>query len=154
MDLAHDTLTFTRAFNASPVRLFAVFADPREREVWSAPSPTAEVRIETSDFRTGGRETARCGGKGDLRWRLSTLYHQVIPDRLVSFTEELWEGDTLLTVALITFDFAPEGTGTKLTLTDQVTSFVGPDAIHGHRQGYTAAPANLAALVGDSSLES
>ena len=149
MDLAHDTLTFTRHFNAPPTRLFAAFADPREREIWSAPSPTAEVRIETSDFRTGGRETARCGGKGDLRWRLSTVYHTVVSDRLVSFTEELWEGDTLLTVALITFDFAPDGSGTNLTLTDQVTSFVGADAIHGHRQGYTAALGNLSTMVSD-----
>jgi uncharacterized protein YndB with AHSA1/START domain len=147
MDLHHDTITFERSFIVPPARMFGAYADPRQREVWSAPSPTAAVRIDTCDLRTGGRETARCGSKDDLRWSLNVLYHNVVPDRLITFTEELWEGDQILTVALITFDFAPSGTGTRLTLTDQVTSFVGKEAISGHRQGYTAALANLAAHV-------
>lgn len=56
------------------------------------------------------------------------------------FTEELWDGDTLLTVALITFDIRGTSGGTcVLHLTDQVTSFVGYGGVRGRRDGYTRA---------------
>ena len=72
------------------------------------------------------------------------IYHHVTPDRQITFTEELWEGEQVLTVALITFDLKDIGDKkTALTLTNQITSFVGADAVGGHREGYTQALANL-----------
>ena len=144
MEIYHETLVFEREFDAPPPRLFAAYTDARAREKWSSPSPTAEVKIDSSDVRTGGHETGRCGGKGDLRWTLKMMYHHVTPDRQITFTEELWDGDQILTVALITFDLMAIGDNkTALTLTDQITSFVGADAVGGHREGYTQALDNL-----------
>ena len=140
----HETLRFERRFDCPPERLFAAYADPRRREAWSAPGPDAEVRIEASDLRTGGAETARCGRRGDLGWTLRTAYHLVEPDRTITFTEVLSEGERILTVALVTFDIAEDGAGCRLRLTDQVTSLVGQDGVAGHRAGYEAALANLA----------
>lgn len=144
MEIHHETLVFERVFDAPPSRLFAAYVDTKAREKWSAPSPSAEVKIDSSDVRTGGHETARCGGKGNLRWTLKVNYHHVTPDRQITFTEELWDGERVLTVALITFDLQAVGDDrTALTLTDQITSFVGADAVGGHREGYTQALANL-----------
>lgn len=146
MDIYHETLVFERDFKAPPERLFRAYTNPKEREVWSAPSPEAVIVIDQTDVRTGGREIARCGSADDLRWRLEVAYHRVIENRLISFTEELWEGDTILSIALITFDFEADGAkGTRLKLTDQITSFVGEDGVAGHREGYAKALANLAA---------
>jgi uncharacterized protein YndB with AHSA1/START domain len=144
MEMHHETLVFEREFDAPPARLFAAYVNTKARENWSAPSPTAEVRIDRSDVRTGGHESGRCGGKGDLRWTLRLVYHHVTPDRQITFTEELWEGEQILTVALITFDLKPLGDSrTALRLTDQITSFVGAEAVGGHRLGYSQALANL-----------
>ncbi|MEO0498905.1 MAG: SRPBCC domain-containing protein, partial [Pseudomonadota bacterium] len=75
---------------------------------------------------------------------LKVNYHLVTPDRQITFTEELWDGEQILTVALITFDLKPIGEGeTALTLTDQVTSFVGAGPVDGHREGYSQALTNL-----------
>lgn len=149
MEIHHETIVLEREFNVPPSQLFAAYVDPRAREIWSAPSPTAEVKIDNSDVRTGGHETARCGGKGDLRWALKLVYHHVTPNRQITFTEELWEGDKILTVALVTFDLKDIGNNrTALRLTDQITSFVGADAVEGHRRGYTQALANLHHHVG------
>jgi len=146
MDLYHETLVFERAFSAPPERLFQAYVDPKQREVWSAPTPDLIFVIDETDVRTGGREVARCGSAGNLGWTMQVAYHCVVENALITFTEELWAGDTLLTVALITFDVRPSGSaGTVLTLTDQVTSLVGKDAVSGHRDGYTKALANLAA---------
>lgn len=144
MDVHHETIVFEREFPAPPSSLFAAYVDSKAREKWSAPSPTAEVRIESSDVRTGGREAGRCGGKGDLRWTVKVIYHLVTPDRQITFTEELWDADQILTVALVTFDLRAIGRNrTALTLTDQVVSFVGAGAVGGHREGFTQSLANL-----------
>ncbi len=37
---------------------------------------------------------------------MDVAYNLVENDRLITFTEELWDGDNMLTVALITFDLS------------------------------------------------
>jgi uncharacterized protein YndB with AHSA1/START domain len=146
MDIFHETLAFERSFDAPPARLFEAYADPRQREAWSAPNPETVIVIDETDLRTGGRETARCGSTDNLNWTMRVTYHRVEDGRLITFTEELWDGAKLLTVALITFEFRTRSdAGTLLTLTDQVTSFVGEGGVAGHREGYTKALENLAA---------
>jgi uncharacterized protein YndB with AHSA1/START domain len=133
-----------RVFQASPAQVFAAYVDARAREVWSAPRETAEVRIIDEDVRTGGSETTRCGGKGDMRYRTEVRYHLVETDRLISFSETLLEGDTVLMAALITFEFVDVSSGaTKLALTDQISSFVGAEGVEGHRTGFSQALDNL-----------
>lgn len=147
MSIFHETIVLERRFEATPAQVFAAYADPRIREVWTAPSDDTAVTIETSDFRTGGAEVGRCGKPGAMNWVMKVTYHRVESDRLICFTEELWDGDALLTVALITFDIQPDGAGARLALTDQVTSFVGEGGASGHRDGYEQALDNLEGLL-------
>ncbi|MEM9010274.1 MAG: SRPBCC domain-containing protein [Pseudomonadota bacterium] len=146
MDIHHETVVLQHDFEAPPARVFQAYTDPKQREIWSAPTPDTLVVIDETEVRTGGQETARCGSPDNLAWTMKSAYHLVLEDRLITFTEELWEGDAILTLALITFDLSarPEG-GTRLILTDQVTSFVGKGGAGGHRDGYTKALDNLAA---------
>ena len=147
MTVHHETFRLEQSLCASPHRAFAAYLDTAEREIWSAPSDTAAVRIEHADVRTGGKETTRCGGKDDLRYRTEVHYNLVVPDRLISFSETLLEGDTVLTAAQVTFEFHTTDGGTHLVLTDQVTSFAGAEAIDGHRQGFSASLNNFAAFL-------
>ncbi|MEM9061392.1 MAG: SRPBCC domain-containing protein [Pseudomonadota bacterium] len=148
MDILHDTVVLDRTFKAPPTRLFQAYTDPKQRQIWCVPGDGMVFDIRESEVRTGGRETATCGPDGDMRWRMDLIYHRVEQDRLVLFTEELWEHDMLLTVALITFDIQDDGAGgSKLTLTDQITSFVGEEAVLGHQEGYEHALQNLESLL-------
>ncbi len=151
MDIHHETVTLEKRLPASPENVFQAYTDPQAREIWSAPDDTTEIRILESDVRTGGSETGKCGTRGEeLNWRMDVAYHLIEEGRLITFTEELWDGDNLLTVALITFDLskAPDG-ATILHLTDQVTSFVGKGGVHGHREGYVKALDNLASMLAE-----
>lgn len=141
----HETIIFDQPIAAPAARVFAAFADPVERAIWSAPSDDAEVRIDACDFRTEGSETARCGARGGLRYALDIRYHLIVPDQRIVFSEAVREHSNLLTVALITIEFTATTFGTQLRLTDQVASFVGSEGIAGHRQGYTQSLARLAA---------
>ena len=147
MTVDHETIRLEQSLCAPPDRAFAAYLDTGEREIWSAPSDTAAVRIAHADVRTGGKESTRCGGKDDLRYRTEVCYNLVVPDRLISFSETLLEGDTVLTAAQVTFEFRAADGGTHLILTDQVTSFVGAEAIDGHRQGFSASLNNFAAFL-------
>lgn len=146
MDLHHQTLVLERHFAATPAEVFAAFADPVARAAWSAPTEDAVVEIDSCEFRDGGRETARCGPKGNLGYNLAIVYHEVVPDTRIVFSEELSEGDFRLTVALVSFEMAPAADGgTDVRVTDQVASHVGAEGIEGHAEGYRCALANLEA---------
>ena len=146
MSAHHETIRLEQHLHVPPERAFAAYLDTTAREVWSAPSDTAAVKIDNAEVRSGGSETTRCGSKGDLRYRTEVRYHFVVPNRLISFSETLIEGDTVVTAALITFDYRAADGGTQLIVTDQVTSFDGPEAIDGHRQGFSASLHNYAAF--------
>jgi uncharacterized protein YndB with AHSA1/START domain len=147
MTVHYETIRLEQPLSAPPARAFAAYVDTAKRELWSAPSDTAAVKIDYADVRTGGSETTRCGGKDDLRYRTEVRYHSVVQDTLISFSETLLEGETVLTAALITLEFRPADRGTHLVLTDQVTSFAGPEAADGHRQGFSASLSHFAAFL-------
>jgi hypothetical protein len=88
----------------------------------------------------------RCGSAKEMSWTMKVAYHLVTQDELITFTEELWEGDAILTIALITFEITKHGeSGSRLKLTDQITSFVGKGGVAGHQEGYGLALDNLKA---------
>lgn len=151
MEIHHETVTLKKSLPASPEAVFQAYTDPKAREKWSAPDDTTEIRILESNVITGGSETGKCGTRGEeLNWRMDVAYHLVDKGRLITFTEELWDGDNMLTVALITFNLSEASDGTTiLHLTDQITSFVGKGGVQGHRDGYTMAIDNLASMLGE-----
>jgi uncharacterized protein YndB with AHSA1/START domain len=135
-----------RSFLVSPQQLFAAYLDTQKREKWSAPSDKDEVRILNEDVRTGGSESTLCGTKGNMKFKTSVHYHLVETDRIISFSETLLEGDTVLAAALVTFEFIDRGSSaSKLKLNAQITSY-GPDFSEGYRAGLSQALDNLNAM--------
>ena len=138
----HDTIVLERAYPASPDRVFAAWADPDARLRWAVPRGEALV-FDQTDFRVGGRDLSRCGSPGDLCYRLETLYEAIVPGRRLVFSERCSTGDTLLSVYLVTVEIEPRGTGSGLTLTNQIVALDGGGMIAGSRAGWTAALDNL-----------
>lgn len=143
MDVYHDTVRLRKFLPYSAEQLFAAYLDPEVRQEWAAPNDDSAVEIVHSNVMTGGKEETRCGGKDDLKYRTEVNYHLVRANELITFTESLFERDSILSVAAITFEFKRLDNGAELILTDQITSFVGKDMVDGHRQGFNAALLNL-----------
>jgi len=91
----------------------------------------------------GGGDLSRCGSPGDLRYRIETLYEAIVPGRRLVFSERCSEGETLLSVYLITVEIEPDGAGSKLTLTNQIVALDGGGMIAGSKAGWNAALDNL-----------
>lgn len=142
--VAHETLTFERTYEASPKRVFAAFADVKVRERWSAPSDTAAVVYSQANFAIGGEDVFRCGGKDDLRFSGKVRYEDIIDDQRIIFAETISTGGKLLSVSLVTWELLPVKQGTRVIVTDQLTALDGADMAAGTRLGMNAALDNLA----------
>ncbi|MCH8521681.1 SRPBCC domain-containing protein [Glycocaulis sp.] len=143
MTLSHDTVRFERSYDAMPEQVFAAGADSEAMSRWAVPGPDHELRYEASDFRVGGRDLARCGAKGDLRFRAEVLYLDIVQNERIVFAETISEAGKPLCAALVSIEIAAAGAGTRQIVTCQVTEFVDGMA-DGYRHGYGASLDNLA----------
>lgn len=132
----YATLVFERTVPASIEQVFSAFADAKKRAEWSAPSDTAVVIYDQENFFEGGEDRFRCGSKSDPNIHGTTRYLQVVPNLRIVSSEAIVMDGKQLCVSLITLELSEAGLSTKLTSTSQIVSFIGPEMIKGHEQGY------------------
>jgi uncharacterized protein YndB with AHSA1/START domain len=139
----HETIVMERTYDALVARLFMAFADPLARVKWSAPSDTAIILYDETNFAVGGRDVFRCGARSDPKYRGETHYLHIVPDSRIVSSETIDAGGKRLSASLTTVEFIAQGTQTHLKLTVQVAAFEGPDMIEGTKFGHNAALGNL-----------
>ena len=115
----HDTFTIARRYPAAPARVFAAFADPVTKARWFGCVEGWEVAEHTLDFRVGGREVWRGGPPGGTQHRNDTVYHDIVPNERMVWSYTMSLDDTRISVSLATVELARDGSGTRLTFTEQ-----------------------------------
>ena len=140
----HGTVVVERTLKVPASRAYGAFADPKQRARWGAPSGSVVFCYDETDFRVGGRDLARCGASEDPRFRVEARYVDIVGERRVVWTEAIHEIDKLLAVNITTVEFQPDGPGTRVKVTVQVTSFVGAGMIHNTKAGHEGSLANMA----------
>jgi uncharacterized protein YndB with AHSA1/START domain len=141
--LKHATLVFERVCAAPVERVFAAFANPAERANWGAPSESAAFVYDEVDFREGGIDVFRCGDKSNPQYRGVTRYYDIVPNQRIVSREVVERQGTKLLITMSTTTFEPEGAGTKVVVTAQLTSLAGDDMLNGAKFGHTASLDNL-----------
>jgi uncharacterized protein YndB with AHSA1/START domain len=117
--ITHAMFSLERTYDASPSRVFHAFADPAAKAQWfGGPEEWGPAEAEV-DFRVGGRETNRGGPKGGPVSSFVATYQDIVPDERIVYTYEMELDGTRVSVSLATIEFAPEGSGTRLTITEQ-----------------------------------
>jgi uncharacterized protein YndB with AHSA1/START domain len=142
-DLKHTTLVLERTCAAPVERVFAAFANPEERAIWGAPTETAAFIYDKVDFREGGEDVFRCGDKSNPQYRGVTTYYAIAPNERIISSEVVETKGRKLLISMSTTTFEPEGTGTKVTVTVQLTSLAGEDMLNGAKFGHNASLDNL-----------
>jgi uncharacterized protein YndB with AHSA1/START domain len=142
-DLKHETLVFEQFCPAPVARVFAAFADPEERANWGTPSETAAFIYDKVDFREGGRDEFRCGDKNNPQYRGVTTYYDIVPNERIVSSEIVETQGRKLLISMATTTLEPEGTGTKVTVTVQLTSLTGDGMLKGAEFGHNASLDNL-----------
>lgn len=138
------TLHFERQVAAPVATLWQTWTAPAARAVWAAPTPAVSVEFLEADSRTGGREISLCkvDGQPDIRCEVGWLDMQQA-QRSVNYEVVSVDG-VVQSAAMVTADFTPEGEGSHLSVTVQLSLMAG-DMEAGYRQGFDAGLGNLAA---------
>jgi uncharacterized protein YndB with AHSA1/START domain len=142
-DLKHSTLVFERVCAAPIERVYAAFANPEERASWGAPSEAAAFIYDAVDFREGGRDEFRCGDKNNPQYRGVTTYYDIVPNERIISAEVVETQGRKLLVSMSTTTLEREGSGTKVTVTVQLTSLAGEGMLNGAKVGHNASLDNL-----------
>lgn len=110
----HDTFTIERIYDAPLERVFAAWSDPASKASWFAPDATEH----TLDFRVGGIERNRGGGKSDgPLLTFESVYHDIVEGNRIVFGSQLFADDLVVTVSLTTVEFHSDPAGTLQMLT-------------------------------------
>ena len=139
----HGNFTIERTYRAAPARVFAAFADPSKKKSWFAVSDTHEIESYESDFRVGGVEKLhyRFGDHSPFPGALLTndgYHHDIVQDRRIVTSSHMALAERAISVALVTVELSPNGSGTDVTLTFQGVFFEGADGPEMRKGGWEA----------------
>jgi uncharacterized protein YndB with AHSA1/START domain len=118
----HDSFTIERTYPAAPSRVFAAFASAEAKNVWGDTGDLepadGEAGISEFDFRVGGRERFGFKMNGTI-YRYDARYYDIAPDQRIIYAYEMYADDARTSVSVATIEFACNGGGTALTVTEQ-----------------------------------
>lgn len=138
----HETIVVDRVFAASPMQVFAAFADVKARERWAKPSGD-ELKYLEDDFTPGGRDVFRCGSPGALIYRGDVRYESIVPNARIVYVETLTREGAMLSSALVTMQMIPANGGTLLRMTAQMAVYDESGMADGYREGWQSVLENL-----------
>ncbi|MEO7110229.1 MAG: SRPBCC family protein [Polyangiaceae bacterium] len=131
----HATFRIERTFPVAPARVFAAWSSAESKGRWFG-GPEEWVRGKHElDFRVGGREFLSGGPKGSPAHTYEARYQDIVPNERILYTYEMHLGDNKISVSLATIEIKAEGSGTRLTLTEQGVFLDGYDDAGSREKG-------------------
>ena len=113
----HATFTVERSYNALPARVFAAFADPRQKARWFGPED-GDTAV-TLDFRVGGTESMSGEIEGGPSFRYDAVYQDIVADERIVYTYDMHMDGRRISVSVATVEILPDGERTRLVVTEQ-----------------------------------
>lgn len=147
--VVHASFTIERSYAASPARVFAAFADPAQKRRWFAEGEGWEVERFDVDFRVGGHERSRFRFQGGPPITNDSVYQVIQPNECIILAYAMAIDATPLSGSLLTMEFVPEGTGTKLVFTEQGAYLDGKDGPINREKGSRELLETLAKMLGE-----
>jgi uncharacterized protein YndB with AHSA1/START domain len=125
----HSTIAMARTYDAPVSEVFAAFVDPEDRGRIFSGTDELTVSYEQADLRVGGVDFFRLGRGDDLRFRGQAIYHDVVPERRIVYTDVVSLGESPAWIAAATLEFTPLDQRTQVKLTVQAIGLDGAEAL-------------------------
>ncbi|HYS44808.1 MAG TPA: SRPBCC family protein [Rhizomicrobium sp.] len=121
--VTHASFTITRRWQARPARVFAAFADEKQKDKWFA-GPGSWTLVERSfDFREGGCETLAGKWNNGMVTRFDCVYRDIVaptadePGRII-YSYNMFVDEKKISVSQAAIEIHPDGDGAKFVLTE------------------------------------
>lgn len=131
--VTHHTFTLDREYPASPERLFSAFSNQASKQRWFAEgSPGHSLESFSLDFRVGGAERAEFRFTDKSPFPGVSLVNEgtildIDPGNRIVSASTMAVGGRRISASLVTAEFFPTATGSRLLLTHQGAFFPGSD---------------------------
>jgi uncharacterized protein YndB with AHSA1/START domain len=135
--VSHDTFVIERRFDAAPARVFNAWADLELKSRWFGGGDEWKLEAREFDFRPGGRELLRGRWQSGMVTEFQSRYDDIVPDSRIVYTYEMRLDGKRISISLATIEIQPEGSGTRMIVTEQGAFLDGYDDA-GSRQRGTA----------------
>src|SRR5258708_37177765 len=107
-------------FPAAPGGVSPAWSTAGARAAWFVgPAGKWSVLERKLDFRVGGRERVRGAIAGGPVTDFDACYFDIVPNERIVYAYGMHLDDRRISVSLATIEFKPQGTGTRLVLTEQ-----------------------------------
>ena len=116
-------------------RADAAFADPSAKAKWFVGPPGTTAHDKSVDFKVGGGETVRTVFPDGKDARFASRYCEIVPDRRIVYTYEMWLNGEYLSVSIATIEIVPEAKRTRLVITEAGAYFGSKDDATSREQG-------------------
>ena len=115
----HDRFTIDRTYPHAPAKVFAAFASEEAKGRWfGAPPEQWDLVERTFDFSVGGIETIEANWKSGRNSRMDAVYHDIVPGRRIVYSYRMTIDGVVISVSMTSIELSPEGSGTRLILTE------------------------------------
>ncbi len=115
----HATFRIARDIDFDPAKVFHAWTDKAAKARWFPGLDSQTELAREMDVRPGGRERLVCRWAGGLTTAFEAVYLDVLADRRLVYAYDLLHDGRKLSVSLATIEFEPQGSGTRLIVTEQ-----------------------------------
>lgn len=119
------TFTIERVYPAKPARVFKAFADEQSKAKWFGPPNDWEQLERSFDFRVDGVEISIGRHPSGMVSAFYCTYHDIAPDERIVYAYRMTLDGKPMSSSLASIEIRPEGSGSRLTLTEYGVYFDG-----------------------------
>jgi len=131
----HADFTLERRYDAPLALLYGAFADEQAKSRWFGGGSEWDMQSRKFDFRVGGHEHLSGKWKSGMVSTFDATYHDIVPERRIVYAYHMHIDGKLISVSLATLQFAVDGAGSKLTITEQGAFLDGYDDAGSREKG-------------------
>jgi len=151
--IKHASFTIERHLNYEPSALFRAWTDPSAKSRWfNGPADKWTEQVREMDVRVGGRERVIGKFADGSESRFEALYFDVLPDRRLVYTYDMYFQGKKISVSLASVEFVARGResshGTKLIVTEQHAFLDGYEDAGNRERGTLGLMENLELALG------
>lgn len=115
----HGSFTLERQLPAPPALVFHALTDPVAKSRWFNGGEGYQALARRMEACPGGREHVHGSWRDGTESIFDAVYFEILPNRRLVYAYEMHLNGVRISVSLATLELAPEGTGTRLTITEQ-----------------------------------